>query len=229
MMRGQANRSPGFVLISKHFAAYIGNNGLVSDHGPGPALHRIATLTAAWAIAAAAAACADEGESAVPGADQAPTTLLPAAPAASHECVASAALQATLYGALEAVLDWEAGTMQCEGMPRPDGRGVRLRFAGSVGGQDLAVIIAIPELGDEPAAELASNVTIIEEGNGRFFSTPGLDSCWSDIATIEPGPDDISVVAGTLYCISPLVEVNGDASVSLPELEFSGIIDPDSS
>ena len=127
-------------------------------------------------------------------------------------------------------IDWHGENFDCEGMPRPDGEGARLRFAGSAGGgmQGLSFIIALPELErDESARELASNVTVIAEGNGRFFSTPGLDSCWTDIdmrPAVAESPDRY-VVSGIVYCISPIPEVNGTSSISIEELRFSGRLD----
>ena len=120
--------------------------------------------------------------------------------------------------------------MSCQGMSRPEGAGARLRFAGKAGEQALpiAFIIAIPELQRGSAAmELPSVVTIIEEGKGRFFSTPDLDSCWTDIdsqTVIDEATGRFSV-DGQLYCISPIPEVNGSASVSIQELSFSGLLD----
>jgi hypothetical protein len=38
------------------------------------------------------------------------------------------------------------------------------------------------------------------------------------------GPGIYSI-AGTLYCIAPLAEVNGDASVTVHELHFGGLLD----
>ena len=110
------------------------------------------------------------------------------------------------------------------------GAGARLRFAGLVGDTSLpiAFIIAMPglERGIE-GLELASNVTVIEESSSRFFRTAELESCWTDIETAyaldESG--DRFVIDGVLYCISPLPEVNGDASVSIPEMRFSGLLD----
>lgn len=131
---------------------------------------------------------------------------------------------------MSAEIDWQGADLDCEGMPRPDGKGARLRFAGTVdnGTQDLAFIIALPDLErDRPARELASNVTLIAEGNGRFFSTPGLDSCWADIdiRTADVAAPERTAVSGTLYCIAPIPEVNGNSSVSMEELRFSGRLD----
>ncbi len=115
-------------------------------------------------------------------------------------------------------------------MPRPDGRGARLRFAGSLdaGDRRIALIIAIPDLergltGDE----LESNVTLIEEGSGRFFSTSTLKNCLTNITNVAATDDsgDRYAISGALFCVAPLAEVNGSSSVSIAELRFSGLLD----
>ena len=113
-------------------------------------------------------------------------------------------------------------------MPRPNALGARLRFAGHAAeiGQDLAIIIAMPDLergatGDE----MKTNATVILEGSGRFFNTAAGDVCWTDVLRQELISDERYAIGGKLYCIGPLIEVNGDASVSIPELEFSGLLD----
>ena len=77
------------------------------------------------------------------------------------------------------------------------------------------------------ARELGSNVTIIEEGSGRFFSTSGLGSCWTDIIEQRDigASADTFFIAGTPYCISPLSEVNGGSSVTVREVLCGGILD----
>ncbi len=113
-------------------------------------------------------------------------------------------------------------------MPRPEGQGARLRFAGQSGERQIAIIIALPALErGATAPEFGSNVTVIEEGSGRFFSTAGLGSCWTDVLEQEQSGSGTNVffVEGTLYCIAPLAEVNGDSSVTLRELRFGGYVD----
>lgn len=113
-------------------------------------------------------------------------------------------------------------------MQRPGGAGIRLRFSGDVAGERLAIIIAIPDMQrGETAVELPSNVTTTVEGSGRFFSTPDLDSCWTDInsQTAISGDNGSYAISGTLYCVTPLGEVNGDAAVSIPELSFTTVVD----
>ena len=125
-------------------------------------------------------------------------------------------------------MNWPGSEMICENMRRPDGAGVRLRFAGDIAGERLAFIIAIPDIQrGEPAAELPSNVTTIVEGRGRFFSTSDLDSCWTDVdsQTAISSSADAYTISGTLYCVTPLGEVNGDAAVSIPELSFTTVVE----
>ena len=166
-----------------------------------------------------------------PDTASAPASILPAAPAGTG-CADGGSVRTTVFGALEGDVDWSGTTMNCEGMPRPGGEGVRLRFAGIAESTSLAIILGVDGLGpEETAVELPTNVTIIEEGHGRFFSTADLDACWTDIerqVAIDAGSGRYAI-DGTLYCIAPLVEVNGSGAVSIPELRFSGLVDWDPS
>lgn len=155
----------------------------------------------------------------------------PAASAAPG-CGEAGLLQASVYGAISATLDWSGSELSCEGMPRPDGRGARLRFAGAVDDRSIVIIIAMPGLTrGSSGSELASNVTLIEEGRGRFFSTADLDVCLTQIGSLEALDDGGHrfSISGSVYCVSPLAEVNGDSSISLSELAFSGLLDWDAS
>ena len=154
--------------------------------------------------------------------------FLPGAPAPAKGCGENGYLETTIYGVLEGSIQWSAGSLDCEGMPRPANEGARLRFAGLADDIRIAFIIAIPGLErGAPGTELPSNVTVIEEGSGRFFSTAGQENCWSDIEKNAPLPETPGTfsVVGTLYCIAPLIEVNGDSSVSLQEMKFAGLLD----
>ena len=133
-----------------------------------------------------------------------------------------------LYGSIEREFRWDNSEMRCESMRRPDGEGIRLRFTGDVGSERIAIILAVPKLErGQTGSEYPTVVTFMVEGSGRFFSTPNLDNCWSDISRQEPVVDsaDRYDLAGKLYCVAPLGEINGDAAVSMPELEFRGIVD----
>lgn len=139
-------------------------------------------------------------------------------------------LSTELYGAVSVDVDWDKNDLECAGMPRPNGRGARLRFAGKIADGDLqlAIIIAIPDLErDAQNGEFSAKVTLIEEGNGRFFSASDLNNCLVDItsATRLDDSGDRYSIAGELFCVTPLPEINGTSSVSIPKMLFSGLLD----
>ena len=141
-------------------------------------------------------------------------------------------VSASLHGAISAAVDWRGAGLTCEGMPRPDDDGARLRFAGSLtdagGERRVAIIFGIAGLTrGETGRELPTNVTLIEEGAGRFFGTPDQAGCWTDLDyqdALRDGPGGRYAIGGTVYCVSPLAELNGGSSISSTELEFSGVI-----
>lgn len=153
---------------------------------------------------------------------------------ASTGCIDGGHLEVQTFGAIKADIDWSEPDIQCEGMQRPNENGARLRFSGEIGSADsaraLAIILSIPDL-ERGASEneLATRVTLIEEENARFFSTRESDICWSNI--IEQAPlvesdgtiiEHFYRISGLTYCVSPIAELNGAASVTLSDLEFTG-------
>ena len=155
----------------------------------------------------------------------------PHAPEIAGACGIDGGLKAELFGGLEAVIDWQPDQLECQGMPRPNAAGARLRFSGRAasGGEStqLAFIFGISGLErGKPARELPTNVTVIDEGRGRFFSTQDTDSCWSDIDRHEEtATASRYVISGILYCVAPLAELNGDGNISLSEVHFTGLLD----
>jgi len=148
--------------------------------------------------------------------------------AAEATCSSDAYLSAGLYGSIEREIRWSGEDMHCESMLRPDGKGVRLRFTGTAAGSQLVIILALPELQrGQDDAESPTVITLTVEGSGRFFSTPTAETCWSDVSAHDmlEGSQDQYAVSGTLYCVAPLGEINGDAAISIPELSFRGIVD----
>jgi len=138
-------------------------------------------------------------------------------------------LSTELFGALASKIEWHSSELECEGMPRPNDDGARLRFAGTVEGeQKIAFIIALPGLRrGETGKEYESKVTLIEEGAGRFFSTGERDICWTDIVELQAVADSDSqfTLGGTLYCVAPLIEINGDSDITISDLSFRGMLD----
>ncbi len=149
--------------------------------------------------------------------------------AVSYECGEQGYLSTELYGAIETTLNWASTDLRCEGMRRPNNRGARLRFAGTaIDGRNIAFIIALPDLQrGETGKEYSSNVTLIEEGSSRFFSTADLGVCWTDIDHLV-SVDDTGTrfsIGGTVYCMAPLTEINGDSDVSIRDFKFRGLLD----
>ena len=222
-MRRKTNQSHHFFRFFRTQLSSISPN---SDHTKAIPLHQnekkrlSAQKTAAIAILVIGmmVACKAQDES-VP-----PVAVVPV----KSGCGTVGTVEAALFGSIETDIRWSAADMQCDSMQRPNGEGLRLRFAGDVSGEVLAIIIAIPGLKpDEIGIELPSNVTANVEGSGRFFSTPNLDSCWTEMSSQKPvtGNAHARAIAGTLLCVTPLGEINGDAAVSIPKLSFSTIAD----
>ena len=224
-MRGQANRSQRFLLI-----IYLNLSTIVLcwDRSRARALQRIAKKSvfymgatlAGSALLATLVGCDADQETQVPAEDVDVVT--------ANNCDENSHLAAELYGSIERVVDWSSHDVQCESMLRPDGEGIRIRLTGDVAGKRVAFILALPSLDRGQAAnEVPTIVTFTVEGSGRFFSTPNLESCWTDVASQSPRPDDADQyeITGKLYCVSPLGEINGDAAVSIPELSFRSVVD----
>jgi hypothetical protein len=157
----------------------------------------------------------------------------PGATVETLACGADGALTAEIYGGVRASLDWDAGMLECEGMPRPDGDGARLRFAGPADPEDeklrLVFILGLSDLVEgETASELPTNVTLMEEGTGRIFGTRYEVNCWTDIdlhEPIQPAVSSTYTIGGVLYCVKPLINLNGSSNISFAELEFTGQLD----
>ena len=149
---------------------------------------------------------------------------------AAPACGESGRLTTELFGGIQGSLDWQAGDLACEGMPRPDDEGARLKLSGPYKSGDsvttLTFILGLPDLeAGQTGDELPTNVTLMEEGSGRFFGTPDADGCWTDVTEQKPadsGEENEFLITGSLYCVSPLAELNGGSSVNFTELNFTG-------
>ena len=153
--------------------------------------------------------------------------------AGSAACGDDGELVGEIFGSVRASIAWGGGTLECEGMPRPNGEGARLRFAGPAdtpdGTQQLAFIMGLPDLvKGQTGKELLTNVTMMEEGTGRFFGTREASNCWTDIDMHEPLQPQNSTkyrISGVLYCVAPLANLNDNSSISFADLQFTGRLD----
>jgi len=101
---------------------------------------------------------------------------------------ADAFFDARLAGALEADVHWSAADMRCDGMRRPDGKGLRVTFSGVAGGKRLTLVFGVSHLAEGAGGKAVPvNVTLIREG-GALYGTRGEDKCVFDEVTQERLP-----------------------------------------
>lgn len=162
---------------------------------------------------------------------------IPPAANAGHPCTLrpDGFLRGRFFGALSLTANWSGAGLYCDGMPRPDGKGVRLFFAREQPGIGrVAVLIGIdgrPE--DLVGADRPANVTVIDERAGRFFSTGGPGRCWASISSVIALPRASGIagrrIDGLVYCVGTLPSVTDRSSLTLGELRFAGRVTSDES
>lgn len=159
-----------------------------------------------------------------------PTDTTAAEPACLPD--ASGYLAARLRGDIELDLDWRAPLLQCEGMPRPDGRGIRLRFSATLpDGGTLAFLFAPPELAaGENARAVPVNVTVLQESTGLIYGTRGDGRCLLDEVTQQPlaGPEEGPrswIVEARGFCTEPARALDDSGAVLLTRFDFRGRVD----
>lgn len=146
----------------------------------------------------------------------------------------AAFLEARLAGALDADVRWQASEMDCDGMRRPDGKGLRIRFEGTAAGERLTLVFAAPRLAEgESAHAVPVNLTVIR--GGAIYGTRGEGRCLLDDVRQAPlagpageGPRRWSVEARG-FCLEPARAVAGNDAILLSRFDFRGQIawDPD--
>jgi hypothetical protein len=160
------------------------------------------------------------------------TTPGAAAPAATAKCLpgGDGYLAMRLRGNIEDDIHWSGPALSCTGMSRPDGRGLRLRFAGARDSGELAVVFAAPELGiGASGRNVPVNVTLLDGAGERIYGTQGDDRCLLDHveqqALADPGlPPGSYRVTARGFCIAPARALDGAGSVLLTRFDFIGVV-----
>jgi hypothetical protein len=140
-------------------------------------------------------------------------------------------LSMRLRGSIEAEVEWREPELDCTGMPRPDGRGMRLRFSGPLpGAAELAIVFAAPELGMGISAHgVPVNVTLLDETGQRIYGTQGDSRCLFDeveqLALTELSlPPQSYRVSARGFCTVPARALDGDGAVLLTRFDFTGLV-----
>jgi uncharacterized membrane protein (UPF0127 family) len=135
-----------------------------------------------------------------------------------------------LRGSIEEEVRWTGAGLACEGMSRPDGRGVRLRFAGPRAGGELAVVFAAPELGAGVSGRAVPvNVTLLDGAGERIYGTQGDSRCAFDEVEQQPLenaalPPRSFRVSARGFCTAPARAVDGNGAVYVTRFDFAGLV-----
>jgi hypothetical protein len=161
-------------------------------------------------------------------------TTAQAAPATGCLATHDGYLRVRLRGAENVDISWRDSELQCDGGPRPDGRGIRLTFAGPKlpGGHQLRFVFGIAGAGQTgqtgEARDLPANVTVIFEGEPRLYSTRGEDKCTIDQLTAARAPASQPTapvrVAARGFCVAPAAAADGGAGLLLSRFDFAGSV-----
>lgn len=139
-------------------------------------------------------------------------------------------LRAKLAGSVNRTLDWRAGQMECEGMRRPDGRGLRVTFRGRLGDDAVTFVFGAPGLAEGKAARaMPVNLTVIREGHG-VYGTRGEDKCTLDeVRQTALAPTSRARrwrIEARGFCLEPAREVGGRANdaILVSTFDFAGYL-----
>jgi len=140
-------------------------------------------------------------------------------------------LTARVRGDLDLDIDWRGEALACTGMPRPDGRGMRLRFAARLAdGSTLAFVFAPPVLAEGANARAVPvNVTVLTEAGGRIYATRGEQRCTLDEVRQRrlpdaAGPGRAWAVTARGFCTGPARALVGDGDLLLTRFDFRGLV-----
>ena len=135
----------------------------------------------------------------------------------------SGRLDMVVSGALEARIAWAEG-MECQGMPRPDGSGLRVMFANRQ--ESLLVVIGIAGVERGGTGNgLPANFTLVKEGAGEFYSTLGDEVCRVTLlenTPVEGTGDAVFRIEGEGECPDPVPAVSREGEIRVRPFAFTG-------
>ncbi len=156
----------------------------------------------------------------------------PPPPAPAMRCLPDHAgfLSMRLRGSIETEIAWREPELTCTGMPRPEGRGLRLRFSGPLPGSgELAIVFSAPGLGVGVSAHaMPVNITLLDESGERIYGTQGDSRCQFDEVEQQPltgasSPHGYRVSARG-FCTVPARALDGEGAVLLTRFDFTGLV-----
>ena len=152
----------------------------------------------------------------------------------AHQCLASGGgyLRARIRGALRLDIDLHNSELQCDGSARPNGKGLRVSFAGPLrsDGRRLRMVFGIAGTTEgTPGRGLPTNLTVIFEGEQRIFATRGDDRCTVDEMRQErigalAGPTRSYRIIARGFCIAPVNALSNTEKILVSGFDFAGSI-----
>jgi hypothetical protein len=121
-------------------------------------------------------------------------------------------------------IDWKDADMQCEGGLRPEGRGIRMVFAGALpDGHQLRVVFGMATAADViPARNVPTNLTVIFEDEQKLFSTAGDGKCTIDALTLQVSAGR-RWLAARGFCTEPAIHIGGSDTLLVDRFDFAGV------
>jgi hypothetical protein len=162
------------------------------------------------------------------------TTALPRAAPALQPCVMdrSGTLRGRVFGSLELDVDLQGSALACDGGPRPEGKGLRLFFAGAPGAGPGGIVLVIGidgTLDSLKGKERPASITLNDESSHRFFHADA-GRCFTrvnDVAPLPGAPGRKFRIDGVAWCVGALPSVVDEASVTLGDFSYSGRVSLD--
>jgi hypothetical protein len=139
-------------------------------------------------------------------------------------------LRARIRGAMNLDISWQNAELECDGGPRPDGKGLRLSFAGPLqsDGRRLRMVFGVTDAAEgNPGSALPTNLTVIFEGEKQMFATRGDDKCTVDklqqerVGALGGEVRSYRVVASG-FCIEPANDLTAKSRIVVSSFDFAG-------
>jgi hypothetical protein len=172
------------------------------------------------------------GNTSPPAAAPAAAASQPGGQPQAHGCLptGNGYLRARIRGAMNLDIDWHNAEIECDGGPRPDGRGLRVSFAGPphTDGRRLRMVFGVGSVHEGVTGrDLPTNLTVIFEGEQRLFATRGEDHCTVDELRQERvgalgGPKRSWRIVASGFCISPASTLDSNARILVSRFDFAG-------
>jgi hypothetical protein len=142
-------------------------------------------------------------------------------------------LRARIRGAVDLDINWKNADMQCEGGPRPTGKGIRVSIGGPRDSDShrIRLVFGIAGIAEARSGQgLPTNLTILFEGEKRIFATQGDDKCIIDSLTqerVESPAADRAVYRVTArgFCLGPATSLSREERVVLTSFDFAGRVE----